>query len=69
MGLSCLENCRKNTGTSFKKCYITNALDEIKCDISWDNCDPDCRDLKNDLQEPEDSKCETSCKSEEPVNR
>lgn len=54
---------------SFKKCCITNALDEIKGDISWDDSDLDCPDLKNDLEESVDSKCETRCKSEETVKR
>jgi hypothetical protein len=31
---------------SFKKCCITNALDDTKGDILWDNSDLDCPDLK-----------------------
>jgi hypothetical protein len=40
----------KTVEQSFKKCCTANALDGTDGDILWGISDPDCRELKSDLE-------------------
>jgi hypothetical protein len=55
----------KTMEQSFRKFFITNALDGIKYAILWDSSVLGCPDLKSTLEEYVDSACETGCTSEE----
>jgi hypothetical protein len=43
----------------FVKCCITSALYGAEDDILWGSSDIDCLDLRSDLEETVDCKCET----------
>jgi hypothetical protein len=47
------------------KSHFTNALCGIEEDISWDNSDLDCPDLKRDFEESVESERETGRTDEE----
>jgi hypothetical protein len=54
---------KKTVEQFFKKCCITNALDGTEDDVLWKHSGlaPPPSDLKNDIWESVDLKCETGC--------